>query len=176
MTTVVAGPAPVMSRPIVLIGGPTGPAGIPGGPTGDTGSTGPTGYTGFTGSDGATGAAGTAGAASTVTGPTGPTGLTGPPGGGQTGPTGNTGPIGVVSGASTGAAGFMQLSNIVINWGLVAAGTTATFTTAYTDASPRVTLGPTGATGATVINVSKTGFNITGPNGTPSADYIAIGS
>lgn len=109
MAIVVQGPAPVMARPVVVVGGPTGPAG---GPTGSTGSTGPTGRTGPTGAVGATGAA------STVTGNTGPTGargqtgLTGPQGQSVTGATGpngstagDTGPTGATGSGGPGPTG-----------------------------------------------------------------------
>lgn len=90
-------PAPVMARPVLVVGGPTGPSGGPTGPTGAPGpaATGPTGVTGPTGG-GPTGPTG-------VTGPTGSTGFTGPPGSGATGPTGAGGGAGPTG--ATGATG-----------------------------------------------------------------------
>lgn len=79
MATQPSVPAPIMTKPVVVVGGHTGPSG---GPTGPTGYQGPTGL-GATGSMGATG----------VTGNTGPTGS--PGAGAFTGPTGNTGPAGI---------------------------------------------------------------------------------
>jgi hypothetical protein len=114
-------PAPIMAKPVAVIGGHTGPSGGPTGPTGPEGpaaaigptgpqgmigplGTGPTGSTGagaFTGPTGMTGPPGSLGASSTVTGPTGPSGPEGPEGPGAfdvhtannwvAGPTGNVG-------------------------------------------------------------------------------------
>lgn len=85
--------APIMAKPVVVIGGPTGP---PGGPTGPTGAPGPAATIGPTGYLGPTGPS--------VTGPTGPQGFTGPDG-----PRGATGPAGSFGGAGytgpTGAPG-----------------------------------------------------------------------
>lgn len=128
MTVEVTTPAPIMTRPVVVVGGPTGPSGAAGGPTGATGpsganatgSTGPTGPlgtgpTGNTGPTGVTGPGGMTGPASVgatgPTGPGGPTGTTGPIGTGPTGPTGvtgNTGPSGGPTGPTgvTGPTGY----------------------------------------------------------------------
>jgi collagen type VII alpha len=93
-------PAPIMTKPVVVVGGHTGPSGGPTGPTGlpGPGITGPTGSQGLTGHTGPTGITGAQGAGAF----TGPTGNTGPPGmglpsavPGSTGPTGVTGPAGV---------------------------------------------------------------------------------
>lgn len=86
-------PAEIMTKPVVVIGGPTGPAGGPTGPTGVTGSTGPTGFTGVRGQTGplGTGPTGSTGAGA-FTGPTGMTGPVGAGGPGPIGPTGVTGP------------------------------------------------------------------------------------
>jgi hypothetical protein len=179
MTSFVEGPSPVYARPIVVVVGPTGPLGAPTGPTGTTGPTGITGAvgTGPTGNTGNTGCTGKQGL-------TGPTGFTGPPGGTQTGSTGTVGPAGPTGPASftgaTGTSGFVELGNMVVNWGSAASatggGATGTFAQAYTDAVPRVTLGLTGATGAWVSSLSKTGLVITSANGTPTVAYIAAGS
>jgi hypothetical protein len=89
-------PEPVLTRPVVVVGGHTGPAGGPTGATGPQGITpGPTGVMGPTGPTGVfgTGPTGERG----ETGPTGPTGVTGPLGfgpDGPPGPTGDTGPTG----------------------------------------------------------------------------------
>jgi hypothetical protein len=92
-------PAPIMSRPVVVVGGPTGPSNGPTGstgPVGSTGGTGPTGALGLLGGTGPTGSTGPQGAGAF----TGPTGMTGPPGVGApstvTGPTGSTGPAGTL--------------------------------------------------------------------------------
>jgi hypothetical protein len=107
----------IKTKPVRVIGGPTGAAGGPTGPTGPIGTattTGPTGAIGPTGLMG-TGPAGEAGA----TGPTGPPGMTGPYGEGPqgeqgpqgpigyTGPTGPTGMVGEPgpTGAATGSTG-----------------------------------------------------------------------
>lgn len=84
--------APIMSQPVVVVGGPTGPSGGPTGPIGPTGplGTGPTGSIGPTGPFGLAGATGATGAGA-FTGPQGPTG---PVGGGSPGPTGPAGPFG----------------------------------------------------------------------------------
>lgn len=88
-------PAPIMARPVVVVGGPTGPSN---GPTGTRGATGPAGGLGPTGAIGALGG----------TGPTGATGLQGA--GAFTGPTGATGPPGTGSPSTipgpTGATGL----------------------------------------------------------------------
>jgi hypothetical protein len=86
-------PAEVMTRPVVVVHGPTGPAGGPTGATGPVGAASTTGATGVRGPTGLTGPTGSTGAASTAIGPTG---FTGPPGSvgtfGPTGPTGTVGP------------------------------------------------------------------------------------
>lgn len=79
--------APILSQPIVVIGGPTGP---PGGPTGSQGMTGPTGAHGVD--------------ASTI-GPTGPTGPAG-----QIAATGPTGPTGPAGGLPQGDANFPRFT------------------------------------------------------------------
>ncbi len=176
MGAIVAGPAPVYARPIVVATGLTGPSG---GPTGVTGASGPTGFTGPTGSMGETGAAGSS---STVTGPTGQTGftgLTGPPGSAVTGPTGATGPTGdFVTGdtgptgpqfgtgyTGNGPTGYMQFGNIKMEWGITSAATgghTVTFPSTYVDSPPIVTLGCSGPTGSfpIITGVSVVGFGL----------------
>lgn len=120
------------------------------GPT--SGFSGPTGYTGVF-----------------VTGPTGPTGLV--MGTGTTGPTGPTmnaatGAVGVGLPSSTG---YIQMGNIIINWGCNTATTgnaTFGFAKPYTDNPPSMVFGATGpggpasSTGCQVIaqTISKTGF------------------
>jgi hypothetical protein len=88
-------PADIMTRPVVVVHGPTGPSGGPTGPTGPVGAASTTGATGVRGPTGVTGPTGLQGVASTVTGPTGPFG---PPGSigatGMQGPTGSTGTLG----------------------------------------------------------------------------------
>jgi hypothetical protein len=84
-------PAEIMTRPVVVVHGPTGPSGGPTGPTGPIGAASATGATGVRGPSGVTGATGPTGAASSVTGPTG---MTGPVGQGGLGPIGPTGPVG----------------------------------------------------------------------------------
>ncbi len=184
MPAIVNAPAPVAAMPVRVAGGFTGPTGpSPGstGPTGPTGNyTGPTGYTGYTGPSGVTGAAGA------LTGPTGNTGFTGPPGNSLTGPTGVTGGIGpqavFVGITGSGPTGSIQFGNITLNWGEVTAavsGTTGFFSTAYVDASPSVVLGctgPTGAAGAYVLSISKTGVQIAAPNSTPFVWWAAFGT
>lgn len=91
-------PAPVMARPVVVVGGPTGPSAGPAGPVGPRG---PTGDAGLPGGVGATGPIGTGPTGPLGnTGPDGPRGFTGPPGAfGPLGPTGYTG--------ATGSAGAL---------------------------------------------------------------------
>lgn len=180
MTVVVNAPAPVSAMPVVVAGGFTGPTGpSPGstGPTGASGLLGPTGYTGPTGLTGPTGITGPTGVG------TGPTGMTGPPGNsitGATGPTGVAGPTGGASGATgSGPTGYFQIGNITTNYGKVTAatgGTTGVFAAAYVDATPVVTLGLSGTTGAWISGLSKTGVVITSANGAPIVDYIAVGT
>jgi hypothetical protein len=182
MVALVYGPAPVNTRPVVVAGGPTGPTGATVGVTGPTGiaSTGPTGPTGLQGFTGNTGSS------STVTGPTGRTGFTGPPG--NAGATGQIGPTGVagnpITGGGTGAGpiGYFRLGNIVVNWGEAAAnqtGVTASFSQAYTDGVPTVSLGQnySGPTGASIEAISLTGVQLrcaTGVSGT--VFFQAIGT
>jgi hypothetical protein len=86
-------PAEVMTRPVVVVHGPTGPSGGPTGATGPVGAVSTTGATGVRGPTGSTGPTGVTGAASTATGPTGMTGPVGSVGViGPLGPTGPTGP------------------------------------------------------------------------------------
>jgi hypothetical protein len=103
MSNTVSVPAPIMARPVAVVGGPTGPSGGPTGPTGAQGSasvTGATGYTGPTGVIGYTGPTGSPGAGAF----TGPTGMTGPPGiGSPSTVVGPTGPAGVPG--ATGSIG-----------------------------------------------------------------------
>jgi hypothetical protein len=103
-------PAPIATKPVVVIGGPTGPSGGPTGPTGPAGLatvTGATGVHGPTGPLGLTGATGATGAGAF----TGPMGMTGPVGVGLLGPTGyqgdigETGPTGPTGIGATGATG-----------------------------------------------------------------------
>jgi collagen type VII alpha len=94
-------PADIMTRPVVVVHGPTGPSGGPTGPTGPQGFatlTGATGVRGPTGVTGPTGAIGATGAGAF----TGPTGFTGPPGSvGGTGLMGSTGPTGMLGSGDT---------------------------------------------------------------------------
>jgi hypothetical protein len=173
MAVPVVVPAPIAAQPVVVVHGPTGPTG-PGvgatGPTGLTGATGRTGYSGPTGWTGATGVTGATGAGAF----TGPTGFTGPPGSGgatgitgATGPTGFTGPIGPTGASGPGATGVtgstgvgggnahsigaQKVGNVIHNWGCVpgvTGGVSVTFQIGYVNASPVVTLGVTGPTGA----------------------------
>ena len=88
-------PAEIMTKPVVVVHGPTGPSGGPTGATGPAGAASMTGATGPRGTSGVTGYTGPTGADSTVTGPTGSTGPPGSAGAtGSTGfgPTGATGP------------------------------------------------------------------------------------
>jgi hypothetical protein len=100
-------PAPIMAKPVVVVGGATGPSGGPTGPTGPQGlqgSQGVIGPTGLTGPLGPTGSTGATGAGAF----TGPTGFTGPPGSfggtGSIGATGPTGPVGVFQSGSAALA------------------------------------------------------------------------
>lgn len=109
MSNTVSVPAPIMAKPVVVIGGPTGPSGGPTGPTGAQGTasvTGATGYTGPTGIVGFTGPTGSPGAGAF----TGPTGNTGPPGIGSpstvAGPTGPQGPPGATGSGAGGLPNF----------------------------------------------------------------------
>ncbi|MGE4485342.1 MAG: hypothetical protein AB7C97_09575 [Oscillospiraceae bacterium] len=108
--------------------GPQGPQGIQGetGAKGDTGDQGPQGIQGIQGIQGETGATG-------PQGPQGETGLTGPTGPqGDKGDTGDTGPQGPTG--DTGATGN-GISSVVLTSGNHAAGTTDTYTIAFTDTS-----------------------------------------
>jgi hypothetical protein len=110
-------PVSISTRPVVVIGGPTGPAGGPTGPTGPEGTATTTGPTGAIGPTGPIGTGPTGGGS--YTGPTGPVGETGPLGEGPMGPTGEqgsmgyTGPTGMTgergqtgaTGSATGATG-----------------------------------------------------------------------
>ena len=96
-----------MTKPVVVIGGPTGPSG---GPTGATGPEGSAAVTGATGSVGPTGPFGYTGPTGAV-GPgafTGPTGMTGPFGLGPAGPTGQQGEMGETG--PTGATGITGMT------------------------------------------------------------------
>lgn len=107
MPTQVSFPASIMTKPVVVVGGPTGPSG---GPMGETGPVGPIGETGPLGLTGPTGALGTGPTGATGAGAfTGPAGMTGPPGAGTPG-LGFTGPTGAV-GASVTASGAYLTSN-----------------------------------------------------------------
>lgn len=105
-------PTEILTRPVVVIGGPTGPSG---GPTGPTGMTGPVGTASLTGATGPTGLLGPTGDFG-PTGPgafTGPRGQTGPVGSvGQTGPQGQIGPTGGF-GDNPGARLMTYYSNTV---------------------------------------------------------------
>lgn len=183
MTVNVEGPAPVYTRPVVVVPGatgPTGPVGGPTGPSGPTGIQGPTGNVGFTGPLGPTGQPGI------FTGPTGPGGLTGPPGTGatgargQTGPQGVTGPTGNVSETinNSGSLG-VQLADVIINTGggpIGVSGTNFSFPVPYNLGPPRVTLGPTGITGIYVGARTQTSVEIYAVGSTGYADWIAIGA
>ena len=125
--------------------GPTGPTGSPAVLTGPTGFTGPTGVTGWTGWTGVTG----------NTGPTGPTGNTG-----------NTGPVSTTAATGAGPTGYVEMGNILIQWGITAAaagGATGTFPIPYKN-SAIVVLGASGPTGmqpiVTAIGVSGFGFRV----------------
>jgi hypothetical protein len=188
MVASVYGPAPIFSRPIVVVNGPTGPTGSNIAPTGPTGPTGPN----QTGATGPIGKTGSTGANSTVTGPTGRTGFTGPPGSiGQTGVTGATGargPAGSVITAGTTASfgGGIVMGNVNLNWGKINGATPPGASQAYQEPygndAPFVTAGwaLTGPTGTgipqiqiiTTLNVVH--FNFTGVSGTIM--YQAIGT
>src|SRR5262245_9041898 len=129
MSTQVSFPAPIMTRPVVVIGGPTGPS------AGPVGATGPRGATGATGVQGAVGVTGPTGVG--PTGPpgvgayTGPTGMTGPPGAGTPG-VGFTGPTGA-PGASVVATGISRLNSTVYGpYGVTATSIGWGSTTAFT--------------------------------------------
>ena len=109
-------PAEIMTKPVVVVHGPTGPSGGPTGPTGPVGAASMTGATGPRGPSGVTGYTGPTGADSTVTGPTG---LTGPPGSlGDYGPQGMTGPTGARLIDSASQRRISYLSNIYGAFGL----------------------------------------------------------
>jgi hypothetical protein len=117
--------APIMTKPAVVLGGPTGPSGGPTGPTGlqgPTGDTGQQGLQGMTGPTGPTGAVGAPGIDGHMTGPTGPTGAGGP--GASVGATGPTGPgvdlmasIGRINitGNASGLSGVDEVERMVGN-------------------------------------------------------------
>jgi hypothetical protein len=112
--------------------------------------------------------------ASVVAGPTGPVG---PAGAG--GPTGATGPAATVTAATGPTGGYMQVGNIITQWGsLVAstgAGTTANFPKPYTDGPPSVTA--SAAAGGTLqVSATKTSITISCNSGTPVVSWKAIGS
>lgn len=87
-------PAEIMTKPVVVVHGPTGPSGGPTGATGPQGMASTTGATGVRGPSGVTGYTGPTGLASVVTGPTGMTGPVGSIGNVVLGPTGPTGSFG----------------------------------------------------------------------------------
>jgi hypothetical protein len=98
----------------------------------------------------------------TNTGATGNTGPTGP-----TGATGPTGPItftGATGSGTTGATGYAKFNNILMQWGaanIAAAGTTAAFPIAYTNAAPSVVASIVGGTGPVdIVSVSTTGVQL----------------
>lgn len=146
MTVQVIEPAPIMARPVVVVGGATGPSGGPTGATGATGSTGRTGPTGLSPTGptglGATGPTGPT-AATGATGPFGPPGNQGPTGQSAVGTTGNTGPTGPLGTGPTGSTGNTGPSG-----------------------GPTGPTGPTGRTGAT---------GATGPSQTLGIEVVIDG-
>lgn len=94
-------PAPIMAKPVVVVGGAA---------VGPKGPTGPQGAIGPTGSQGIAGTAGTGGSAG-ATGATGPTGTQGPGGAGSVGATGPTGATGAGATGPTGMQGNPGLSS-----------------------------------------------------------------
>jgi hypothetical protein len=118
-------PAPIMSRPVVVVGGPTGPSNGPTGstgPVGSTGGTGPTGALGLLGGTGPTGSTGPQGVGAF----TGPTGMTGPPGVGMPstipGPTGPDGPAGtlqIATNAVVGPTGNVSTTDVHMGMGTI---------------------------------------------------------
>lgn len=167
MTTVVQGPSPVFTRPIVIVVGPTGPSGSP---TGATGPTGPTGFTGNTGAQGNTGSIGPSGVTGR-TGPTGVTGNTGPVGSSVTGPTGPqgplTGPTGPIGTGPTGATG--PLTGPTGPFGTGPTGATGVTGNTGPNGGPT---GPTGSTGAT----SPTGPTGVAGDGIKGVEFVIDGS
>jgi hypothetical protein len=137
-------PAPILARPVVVVGGPTGPFGGPTGPQGVTGPLGMTGPVGALGPTGSVGFTGPAGSAATFTGPTGSTGPAGSPGAAGTGA---TGPAGVASSTgATGPTGPLGLSGTVGPTGPAGGPTGPTGVTGLTGPTGPAS-GPTGPTG-----------------------------
>jgi hypothetical protein len=87
--------------------------------------------------------------------------------------------FGLTGAGPTGGFG-LDNGNININWGVVNAnhtGVTGVFVFSYVDATPAVTLGASGPTGAYLSGLSKTGVKITTPTGTSGPIYyIAMGT
>jgi hypothetical protein len=184
MTSYVQGPAPVYTRPVVVVVGPTGPSGGPTGPSGPTGVpgvTGPQGIVGYTGPQGATGPI------AFFTGPSGAVGLTGPPGSSVTGPTGPvsgvagpTGPSAWTENDISGPTGSIQFTNIIFNFGQGFAnqtGATFPYATAYTTAPPSVVFGVSGPTGVYISANSILQMTVKSPTGTTGVwfSYAAAG-
>jgi hypothetical protein len=112
--------------------------------------------------------------ANVVEGPTGPKGAAG-----SAGPTGATGPAATVTAATGPTGGYMQVGNIITQWGsLVAttgAGTTVNFPRPYTDGPPSVTA--SAAAGGTLqVSATKTSITVSCNSGTPVVSWKAIGS
>jgi hypothetical protein len=172
MATQPSVPAPIMTKPVVVVGGHTGPSGGPTGPTGVAGPgiTGPTGLQGITGHTGPTGITGAQGAGAF----TGPTGNTGPPGIGSpsvvAGPTGPTGS----GGSGTGVLAHLATPNkslTGIGTTQTALGAAATYTptrsgnlvviaigTANNTTSAATTVGLMSGTGSPPANGATTGL------------------
>jgi hypothetical protein len=159
MPIVDSDPAPIETRPVVVVHGPTGATGAAGGPTGPTGASGvsvigPTGPTGVRGV-GPTGVTGAQG----LTGPTGTVGKTGPPG--SPGATGLPGSA--VNTGATGAAGAPGVPGSAVNTGATGpTGATGLFgpTGATGTATNTGATGPTGAAGG--MQLGATGQNLSG--------------
>lgn len=154
MTTQSSVSAPIMARPVVVVGGPTGPA------SGLTGPTGPQGAASLTGATG-------------PIGPTGPYGLTGPTGhtglGAFTGPTGFTGPPGSVGAPSTvigptGATGPQGSIPTARSMFLTAAGPFGPYGTSYTALGLGFTYTPV-ASGRVFLTFSGRARNSAGSTG-----------
>jgi hypothetical protein len=150
--------------------GQTGPAGAAGntGPTGPTGAQGTQGIQGNSGNTGPTGAGGAQG----TQGNTGPTGSTGP-----TGPTGPVYTAGATGLGATGPTGYVQMGNIIWNWGPGVAGVTAGFAKSYGATGPIITAVPKGTTGFIELSaVSLIGFVMTSNPPSLQFDWHAVGS
>jgi hypothetical protein len=142
--------------------GVQGPAGDPGAPgvTGPAGAVGPIGPTGMTGSPGATGAPG----------PSGPQGTAG-----SQGSVGPTGPAASFAGVTGATGGYVQLGNVIQQWGTSTAdavGVTVTFPVPYASV-PFVVA--TGEASTVYAKPTPTGVTIRSPSGPQTVSWQALG-